>query len=104
VWGENTPLQARMRAAARRSRVPVFFAQSANDFDTRPSLELAKEMDSAGKPHALRIFPATGSTAEDGHAFCAGGMQPPWGDDVIAFLADHGIKGTARAAVRAKLP
>jgi carboxymethylenebutenolidase len=104
AWGENTPLQARMRSAARRARVPVFFAQAANDFDTRPSLELAKEMDSAKKPHALRIFPAAGSTAEEGHAFCSGGMQPPWGDDVIAFLAEHGIQGKARGAARTPVP
>lgn len=104
AWGESAPLQARMRAAARRSRVPVFFAQAANDFDTRPSMELAKEMASAGKPHALRIFPATGATAEEGHAFCSGGMQPPWGDDVIAFLAEHGVQGKARSAGRPPVP
>jgi hypothetical protein len=31
---------------------------------------------------------ADGTTHQDGHGFCLGGHQPPWGDEVLAFLAE----------------
>jgi len=29
-----------------------------------------------------------GKTPLEGHSFCAGGAQPPWGPDVLAFLRE----------------
>jgi hypothetical protein len=88
VWETNTPLQERMRAAAREAKVPVFFVQAANDYSIAPSVALAEEMKDAGKPVRVRIFPPNGTSAEDGHAFCAGGDRPLWGDDVLAFIRE----------------
>ncbi len=51
-------------------------------------------MDDAHKPHRVRIYPPAGTTPEEGHGFCRGGMQPEWGDDVLAFLAKSGVAGT----------
>jgi dienelactone hydrolase len=88
TWAKNRPLQERMKSAARSARVPVFFLQAENDFDVTPSLALSAEMRAAGKPARVRIFPPNGATHADGHAFCTGGKNPPWGEDVLAFLRE----------------
>jgi carboxymethylenebutenolidase len=88
AWGhaDSQPLRDRMRLAARNARVPVFFLQAENDFDTRPTTLLSEEMEKAGRPHRAKIFPPHGNTNQEGHAFSAGGAAPPWGPDVLAFL------------------
>jgi dipeptidyl aminopeptidase/acylaminoacyl peptidase len=86
TWAGNPLLQERMKAAARSARVPVFFVQAENDYNTAPSRELFAEMQKAGKPSGMHIFPPNGSTPQEGHSFCAGGPDPPWGGEVLAFL------------------
>jgi dienelactone hydrolase len=88
IWARTAPLQERMKRAARSARVPVFFLQAANDFDTAPSRILSEEMRRAGRPTRMKIFPPNGKTAMEGHSFCQGGPQPPWGPDVLAFLRE----------------
>lgn len=88
TWASNPALQDRMKLAARNARVPVFFLQAENDYDTAPSRVLSEEMKRAGKPMRVHIFPPRGTTAQDGHGLCMGGEHPPWGDEVLAFLAD----------------
>jgi dienelactone hydrolase len=88
MWRRNIPLQNRMKSAARNARVPVLFLQAENDFDTTPSLTLSGLMRDAGKPASVHIYPAFGVTHEDGHGFCGGGTNPPWGDEVLAFLGE----------------
>ena len=43
--------------AAQKAKVPVYFLQAANDYDTRPSMVCAQTMAEAGLPHQMRIFP-----------------------------------------------
>jgi dienelactone hydrolase len=88
TWETNAPLQERMRAAARGAKVPVFFVQAANDYSTVPSLVLSEEMKRAGKPVRVHVYPPIGTSAQDGHAFCAAGEHPPWGDEVLTFLRE----------------
>jgi carboxymethylenebutenolidase len=88
IWARTPPLQERMKRAARAARVPVFFLQAENDFDTAPSRVLSEEMRRAGRPTRMKIFPAKGKTSMEGHSFCQGGPQPPWGSDVLAFLRE----------------
>jgi dipeptidyl aminopeptidase/acylaminoacyl peptidase len=88
TWATNAPLRERMQIAARNAKVPVFFLQAENDYDTTPSRVLSDEMKKAGKPMRFHIFPPNGHTPAEGHGFCIGGRNPPWGDDVLAFLAD----------------
>jgi dienelactone hydrolase len=88
TWDSNVPLQERMKVAARAAKVPVFFLQAENDFNTAPSKVLSEEMRGAGKPMRVHVFPPNGTTHMDGHGFCAGGEHPPWGDEVLAFLAE----------------
>jgi dipeptidyl aminopeptidase/acylaminoacyl peptidase len=89
MWSKTPPLQERMKRAARAARVPVFFIQAENDYDTSPSLVLGAEMRAAGRPSKVHIFPPKGSTPKDGHGFCMGGREPPWGDEVLAFLHEN---------------
>jgi dienelactone hydrolase len=86
TWATSVPLQDRMKLAARNAKVPVFFLQAENDFNTAPSRVLSDEMKKAGKPVRVHVFPPNGVTHEDGHAFCLGGSAPPWGDEVMDFL------------------
>lgn len=86
TWSTSPELQDRMKLAARDAKVPVFFLQAENDYDTSPSSVLSDEMKKAGKPSRAHVFPPNGTTHEEGHAFCAGGISPPWGDEVIEFL------------------
>jgi dienelactone hydrolase len=88
MWKQNIPLQDRMKTAARNARVPVLFLQAENDFDTTPSLTLSAIMRDAGKRASVHIYPAFGVTHEEGHGFCGGGANPPWGDEVLAFLGE----------------
>lgn len=86
TWASAPPLRERMKLAAKNAKVPVFFIQAQNDFDTTPSLVLSGEMNAAKKPMRVKIYPPNGTTAADGHHFCAGGDSPPWGNDVLDFL------------------
>lgn len=88
MWAKTPLLQQRMRTAARDAKVPVFFLQAANDCNTAPSLVLSEEMKRAGKQARVHVYSPNGTTAEEGHAFCAGGEHPPWGDEVLAFLRE----------------
>ncbi len=97
TWGGNAPLRQALKDAARSAKAPLLFLQAENDFDVRPSLELASEMEASGRPHAMKIFPPKGSTPEEGHSFCMGGMDPPWGDEVLAFFAKNGVTGAVPA-------
>jgi dienelactone hydrolase len=83
TWARNESLQERMKLAARTAKIPVFFVQAENDYDTTPSRVLAAEMRA---PHRVHIYPPNGQTAQEGHGFCIGGKQPPWGDEVLEFL------------------
>jgi carboxymethylenebutenolidase len=85
-WDTDPALQERMKTAARNAKVPVMFVQAENDFSTGPSKILSAEMEAAHKPTQLKIYPANGTSPQEGHHFCAGGDHPGWGDDVLAFL------------------
>jgi dienelactone hydrolase len=80
-WDHSPPLRARLLAAARSSRVPIFVVQAANDYSIGPAQAL-------GTLQRAKIFPAVGQTNEDGHAFIYSSTAI-WEADVFAFLRDH---------------
>jgi dienelactone hydrolase len=86
-WADAPELQERMKRAVRASRAPIFFFQAKNDFDLTPTEALSAVMKDAGKPYVAKVYPPYGSSA-DGHALGYFGF-PVWGDDVMAFLAEH---------------
>ena len=87
-WERSLPLQARLLAAVGRATAPVLFVFAANDSSVAPAEVLAAEMARLGKPHRVEIYPAVGSTVEDGHAFVRLGIET-WESDVFAFLDEH---------------
>jgi carboxymethylenebutenolidase len=84
-WSRAHGLQAVMIRAVRDSRAPIFFFQAQNDYDLSPSLVLSSVMKDAGKPYQMKIYPAFGRSASDGHVFGYFGGSI-WGDDVFQFL------------------
>jgi len=84
-WAVAPELQVVMTRAVRHSRAPVFFFQAANDYDLSPSRTLSTAMKDAGKISDLRIYPAYGKTAADGHTLGYFGSAV-WADDVFRFL------------------
>lgn len=91
TWAKTPPLQEQMKTAATNAKVPVFFIQAENDFDTTPSKTLSALMTKSGKKNRVHIFPPNGTSPQDGHAFCGGGPSPPWGEEVLSFLHEAGM-------------
>jgi dienelactone hydrolase len=84
-WEPSPELRARLLAAVARTTAPVFFIHAANDYSTAPGEALAAEMQRLGKPQRLKIYPAVGKTAKEGHEFVYRSMAT-WEPDVFAFL------------------
>ncbi len=89
MWQTHAAVRQRLLDAVRGSKIPVFFLQAANDFDTAPTTVLSAEMAGLGKPHRGRVFAAFGSTPMAGHAGFCNRAQSVWGADVLEFLAEH---------------
>ena len=87
-WTLAPQLRTRMRQAVRNSQAPIFFFQAANDFNLAPSESLSQEMVDAGKTAEMKIYPAFGASAADGHSFAWRGSTV-WVADVFRFLDEH---------------
>jgi carboxymethylenebutenolidase len=87
-WALAPELRTRMTEAVRHSRAPVFFFQAANDYDLSPSRALFAAAEGSGKTSEMKIYPAYGQSASDGHTFGYFGSAM-WGDDVFRFLNQH---------------
>jgi dienelactone hydrolase len=85
-WRVSEGLRHRLLRAAHEARVPELLIQAENDYDLSPSQIIGAELEHGGHGHA-KVYPATGSTAQDGHGFCVTGFDV-WGPDVLAFLAE----------------
>jgi dienelactone hydrolase len=89
MWSRSPRLRARLLQAAQHARVPVFFVQAENDFNTAPSQVLSAAMKEKNLPHRVRIFPPHGTTHMEGHGqFCLRGASE-WGADVLDFLKNR---------------
>jgi dienelactone hydrolase len=89
TWERSPLIAQRLRAAVRRAEIPILFVQAENDYNIAPSRELAAEMEKAGKPYQIKIFPPFGTTPQEGHTpFCANGGDV-WGPDVFQFLSRY---------------
>ena len=84
-WDRSPDLRARLLTAARTMGAPVLFIHAANDYSTAPGTVLAAERQKLGLPQRLRIYPAFGSTASEGHNFLYS-TTGTWESDVFAFL------------------
>jgi carboxymethylenebutenolidase len=84
-WSHNPALRERMRLAVRRARIPLFFIQAENDYNTEPTRELSQEAQRSGRPFRAKVYPPNGSTHQQGHTLCIS-RPDVWGGDVLAFL------------------
>ena len=87
-WESSSKLRSRLLAAVEHTNVPVFFIHAANDFSVAPGKALAAEMTRLGKPNCVKIYPALGQTAIEGHDFYYLGLSI-WEPDVFAFLDER---------------
>jgi Xaa-Pro aminopeptidase/dienelactone hydrolase len=85
TWADSPEIRARLLAAVRNAKVPIYLIQAENDYNLDPSHTLAAEMTRVGKPHRVKIYPPFGETRQDGHGLgLRGGVV--WESDVFAFL------------------
>ncbi len=85
-WEQNVELQNRLMRAVDLAKAPVFLIQAANDYSLAPSRVLSEEANKKKKDFQSKIYPAFGSTHQDGHwGFCSSATDV-WGNDVLAFL------------------
>ena len=84
-WDRNPTIAAYMLDQARLVRIPIFFAQAANDFSVRPTNEIAAALAGTRVPFEAKIYPAFGHTPNEGH-FLAGRGPLVWGPDMRRFL------------------
>ncbi len=87
-WAQAPELRSLMTRAVRNSRTPIFFFQASNDYDLSPSRTLSEAMKDAGRTYEVKIYPAYGSSTQDGHTFGYFGSSV-WADDVFRFLDRH---------------
>ena len=84
----NPVLAERLKRAVRQARAPVFIAQAQNDYSLEPAKVLGKELEKKGPPNLAKIYPAFGTTAQDGHWVFASRRDgiAIWEADIDAFL------------------
>ena len=84
-WDRNPSIAAYMVEAAKKVRIPIFFAQAANDFSVRPTQEIAAALTGTDVPFEAKIYPAFGHTPNEGHFLSSRGPLV-WGPDMRRFL------------------
>ncbi len=98
-WESSPELRTRLITAVDATTVPIFFIHAANDYSITPGKTLAAEMARLGKPHSLKIYPAFGTSASDGHNMVDLSV-PTWERDVFTFLDDHLRHHVRRSVLR----
>jgi dipeptidyl aminopeptidase/acylaminoacyl peptidase len=87
-WGQSPALRERLIDAIDHTAAPVMFIHAKNDYSVVPGRTLSDEMERSGKPHVLKIYPAVGRTARDGHNLIYLRVRT-WETDVFRFLSEH---------------
>lgn len=84
-WDLAPMLRDVMNRAAQNAKSPILFIQAENDFNLAPSKVLFNMMRAANLPAEIKIFPAFGTSARDGHSFAYRGVNI-WRDEVTGFI------------------
>lgn len=84
-WEKTPELRERLLSAVSKAKAPIMLIHAANDYGTAAGRDLAAELERLHRPHSLKIYPAVGKTADDGHnaVYSAIGL---WEADVFDFL------------------
>lgn len=93
----NTALQKRLTETVDRARAPLFLLQAENDYGLGPSEALGPLIRARGGANRAKVYPAFGTTPQEGHGGFACWEEgiAVWGDDVLHFLAEAGVKAPA---------
>ena len=85
----NVALQERMKQAARQAKAPVLLLQARNDYNIGPSEILAPILKQKGDASHSTIYPAFGTTNQEGHgAFACWSLgAKQWGNEVLQFIS-----------------
>ena len=86
AWAGNPDLQKAMLTAGIAAKAPFLFIQAENDYSLVPTEELTETITANDGTATRSIYPAFGTTAQDGHEFAVRGSDI-WGEEVFAFLA-----------------
>ena len=84
-WDRSPPLRERMSASLARLKVPVLLIYAENDYSLGSAKALPAALETLGKTHELRLYPAVGTTPRDGHNLLYRSV-PTWEADVFGFL------------------
>jgi dienelactone hydrolase len=84
-WEKTAALRAMMIDAAHRLMRPACFLQAANDFSTRPTLDITDTLNGTDKVFESHVFPGFGATHLEGHLLFRDGIVV-WAPRVRAFL------------------
>ena len=84
-WDASPELQQRLVATVAKIKIPVLLFQAQNDYSLNPQKTLVAEFARLGKPYEAMVYPAHGTTVQDGHAFCVDSPEV-WGDRVTTFI------------------
>lgn len=85
-WSRSEDARRLLVEAVRRARCPILLVQWSNDFSTDPSTALARESGVGGHSRTALIYPAVGTSLDEGH----NGLYlatAHWEPDVFRFLA-----------------
>ena len=83
----NTGLRDALVTAAQSVKIPTFIIQAQNDYSLGPVRVLGQIVASNKVlPHQAKIYPAYGTTHEEGHAEFATAGFGVWGQDVLTFV------------------
>jgi dienelactone hydrolase len=87
-WQTSPELRTLLLTAVGDISASAMLIYAANDYDTAAGSALASQCDHVHKPCVLKIYPAVGKTADDGHNAVYEAM-PVWEADVFDFLDVH---------------
>jgi carboxymethylenebutenolidase len=97
-WGDGKgKINARMEAAVRNRKIPLFLIQAKNDFSLGPTDVLGPLLDAVNLQHRVKQYPEFGTrtpemTDEQWHSLGHGPFSVMagdiWGPDVFAFIAE----------------
>ena len=84
----NVALRERMQQAAKNAQAPLLLLQAQNDYSTGPSEILAPILKAKGPPNHSSVYPAFGTTNQQGHgAFATWSLgTAQWGGEVLEFI------------------
>jgi carboxymethylenebutenolidase len=84
-WTSSPLLRQRLITAGSKVAAPVMILHAQNDYSTEPGKVIDAQRARLGRPHVLKVYPAVGTTAEEGHSFIYSNPSI-WEADVFHFL------------------